>query len=65
MNKFVRLMLCAAAISMFTGCASEPAPVDTGNADAQRSRAEKAQSELDTNVDRQKAAAEKHKGNTD
>ncbi len=54
MTTFVRLMLSVAFVSCISACASQPAPVDTGNADAQRSRAEKAQSELGDAVSRQK-----------
>ena len=59
MTKFVYLLLSAAVASSVTACASAPASVDTGNADAQRSRAEKTQNELDANVSRQKAEGEK------
>ncbi len=54
MNTLIRLMLSVAFASCISACASEPAPVDTGNSDAQRSRAEKAQSELGEAVSKQK-----------
>ena len=59
MNKYIYLLLSAVVAAVVTGCASAPAPVDTGNADAQRSRAEKAQSELGTDVSNRKAEGEK------
>ncbi len=54
MNTLIRLMLSVTFASCISACASEPAPVDTGNSDAQRSRAEKAQSELGEEVSKQK-----------
>jgi outer membrane murein-binding lipoprotein Lpp len=59
MNRLIRLTFFAAVLASVTGCASAPAPVDTGNADAQRSRAEKAQSELGADVSRQRSDSEK------
>jgi len=59
MNKFVCLLMSAAFASSVTACASAPAPAETGNADAQRSRAEKAQNELGTDVSKPKTENEK------
>lgn len=53
MNKFIHLLLSVLIISSVAGCGS--APVASDNSDAQRSRAEKAQSELGSDVSRQKS----------
>lgn len=58
MNKFIYLLLSVAVTTSVAACGS--APVESGHADAQRSRAEKAQDELGAEVSRQKAESEKH-----
>ena len=56
MNKFINLLLTAAVITSLAGCGS--APVATDNSSAQRSRADKAQSELGADVAKQKTGRE-------
>lgn len=58
MNKFIRLLLSAAVTTSIAGCGSAPAESEAA---AQRSRAEKAQSELGTDAAKQKAESEKHR----
>ncbi|HEU0188764.1 MAG TPA: hypothetical protein VFQ97_02095 [Gallionella sp.] len=53
MKKLIHLLLSALIISGVAGCGG--APVASDNSDAQRSRAEKAQSELGSDVSKQKS----------
>lgn len=58
MNKFIYLLLSAAVATSTAGCGSSP--VESDQAAAQRSRAEKAQNELGAEISKQKAESEKH-----
>lgn len=59
MKRFACLLLSAAVTTGVAACGS--APVEADHAAAQRSRAEKAQTELGAEVSKQKAASEKHR----
>ena len=52
MKKFIIMLLSAVVVTSFAGCASDP--VDSDQANAQRSRAAKAQQELGNEVSKQK-----------
>lgn len=59
MNKLMCLLLSAAVTTSVAACGS--APVESDHDSEQRSRAEKAQSELGDEVSKQKADSEKQK----
>jgi len=57
-KKVITLLLVLTVSAVIAGCGS--APPESDNSSAQRSRAEKAQSELDTAVSKQRSGEEQH-----